>query len=95
MGCSRRYPGPFTLLVPTRCSALAPQTPPFAGGLLAQLPQLDATGSAIHHNHSASHGEEENILVLGTESGLAIPTKSSMMIWTRLQQFCADKCCGV
>lgn len=61
---------------------MAPWSPPIPGGLLAQPPRLDATCP----NHSASHREEENIPVLGTERGLAIPAKSSMMVWTRLHQ---------
>lgn len=62
------------------------------GGLLAQPPRQSANSSG---NYSASHGEEENIPVLGTGSGSAIPAKSSPMIWTRLQRFCTDGCCRV
>lgn len=89
MGCSRHYPGPFIPLVPAGSLAPAPWMPPFLGGLLAQPLRLDANSRG---DYSASHGEEENIPVLGTESSSATLTKSSPMVWTKLQRFCTDGC---
>lgn len=64
-------------------------------GCLVQLLQLDAKGSNIGCNHSASHGKEEIVLVWGTESGLTILAMSSMIIWTKLQRFRANGRCWV
>lgn len=81
---------PFYSIMPVRELGPGPSDTPLLQGRLAQLLQLDAKGSDIPCNHSASHSKEETVLVWGTESGLTILAMSSTMIWIKLLQFRAD-----